>query len=143
MAGIRSRNTRPEVFLRKLLHRTGFRFRLGSKIGKIKPDIVLPKWRTALFIHGCFWHGHEHCPLYRLPKSNSAFWTEKVTANRERDARVSKTLRDAGWNVVTVWECSLKGRSRLPTSSLLSELISRICRPTGTDIEGISDRTVP
>jgi DNA mismatch endonuclease (patch repair protein) len=142
MAGIRSRNTKPEVLVRKLLHNAGYRFRLGSKIGRIKPDIVLRRWRAAIFIHGCFWHGHNQCHLYRLPKSNPEFWSGKITINKERDERTYDALRDAGWNVITVWECALKGRRRLTDLELLEKLNARIhdwSRPD--EINGTSDRT--
>jgi DNA mismatch endonuclease (patch repair protein) len=143
MAGIRSRDTKPEVLLRKLLHRAGYRFRLGSKIGRIKPDVVLPKWQTAIFIHGCFWHGHDHCHLYRLPKSNTDFWAEKVGVNKERDQRTYDILRESGWRVITVWECALRGRRKLTDSALLKQLSAGITDVARDDeIAGLSDRTM-
>jgi DNA mismatch endonuclease (patch repair protein) len=143
MAGIRSRDTKPEVLLRKLLHRAGYRFRLGSKIGRIKPDVVLPKWQTAVFIHGCFWHGHDHCHLYRLPKSNTDFWAEKVGVNKERDQRTYDILRGSGWRVITVWECALRGRRKLNDSALLEQLNAGITDVARDDeIAGLSDRTM-
>ena len=141
MAGIQSRNTKPEVRIRKLLHKAGYRYRLQSRVGKIKPDIVLPKWKTAIFIHGCFWHGHDSCHLYRLPKSREEFWKEKVTVNRARDRRVVETVREAGWNVITIWECAQRGRRRLDEDALVGELIAGIRRQPGElEIAGVSDR---
>jgi DNA mismatch endonuclease, patch repair protein len=140
MAGIRSGNTRPELFVRKLLHAAGYRFRLATKIGRIKPDIVLPKWKTAIFIHGCFWHGHEPCHLYRLPKSNAEFWSAKVGANRERDTRALHEILNAGWNVITVWECAAKGRRKLTNDQLISQLDRAIrMRKGASEIPGFTD----
>ena len=144
MAGIRSRNTRPEVRVRSLLHRAGYRFRLGSKIGPIKPDIVLTKWKTAIFVHGCFWHGHEQCHLYRLPKSRTDFWSAKIEANKERDRRTSLALLASGWNVIILWECSLKGRRRIPGDVLLQSLGAAIgAAPAMHEIAGVIGHTSP
>lgn len=142
MAGIRSRNTRPEIFIRRLLHRVGYRFRLATKIGKVKPDIVLPKWRTAIFIHGCFWHGHEPCHLYRLPKSRGEFWYAKVEVNKQRDRRVLESIRGEGWNAITLWECALKGRRRLDEFLLKKLLDDAIRGPSSIhEIAGAIDHT--
>ncbi|MCU0733044.1 MAG: very short patch repair endonuclease [Hyphomonas sp.] len=107
MAGIRGRDTRPELFLRRALHRHGFRYRLHVGDLPGRPDLVFPRWCAALFVHGCFWHGHG-CPVFRWPKSNEAFWRQKIEANKVRDARQADALRAAGWRVGTVWECSLR-----------------------------------
>lgn len=140
MAGIRSRNTKPELVVRKLLHRAGFRYRLDSRIGRTRPDIVLPKWNTAIFIHGCFWHGHKPCHLYRLPKSREEFWLTKVSSNRERDTRSIGAIRDEGWNIVTVWECAVKGRRRLQAGELVDRLRVVIgASPDAHEISGVSD----
>lgn len=135
MRGIRNRNTRPEVAVRKLLHGAGFRYRLDSRIGKIRPDIVLPKWKTAVFVHGCFWHGHESCHLYRLPKSQQKFWSAKIAANLERDQRTLRALLDNEWNVVVIWECALKGRRRKSISDIERILINAISAPAQTWFE--------
>lgn len=118
MAGIRSKNTRPEKIVRKTLHAQGYRFRLHRKDLPGKPDIVLPKWKTVVFVHGCFWHGHDNCPLYRLPKSQAAFWEKKITSNRIRDAKTEEKLAGLGWRVVEIWECASKGRAALSAEDL-------------------------
>lgn len=112
MANIRSKNTKPERLLRSYLHKHGFRFRLhGSyKNGKLPgaPDIVLSKYKTVIFVHGCFWHGHKNCEHFRFPKSNTDFWTWKITRNRANDILHRLKLEEMGWNVITIWECQLK-----------------------------------
>ena len=108
MSRIHSKGTRIEVVVRKRLHADGFRFRLNVNDLPGKPDIVLPRYRTAIFVNGCFWHGHEGCNKYSLPKTNTDFWIAKVTRNRERDQRNYKDLHDAGWHVIVIWECQLK-----------------------------------
>jgi DNA mismatch endonuclease (patch repair protein) len=113
MSGIKSENTRPELHVRKVLHRLGYRFRLHRKDLPGKPDIVLPRYKTALFVHGCFWHGHEDCTLFRLPHSREEFWSDKISANRARDKRSTEALQKLGWKTFVVWECAIKGRSAL------------------------------
>lgn len=118
MSGIRSSNTRPELAIRSGLHRAGFRFRIhGALPGK--PDIVLPRYNAAIFIHGCFWHGHN-CHLFRMPSTRTEFWQAKIFGNRERDQKVERLLRLAGWRVLNVWECAVKGKTRLEFRSLIS-----------------------
>lgn len=112
MAGIRDRDTKPELAIRHGLHQLGFRYRLHRKGLPGKPDLVFPKHRAVIFAHGCFWHGHE-CPLFRWPSSRAEFWEKKITGNRERDARVQTVLLADGWRVLTVWECALMGPGRL------------------------------
>jgi DNA mismatch endonuclease, patch repair protein len=107
MAGIKGKNTRPEIAVRKALHAEGFRFRLHHKGLPGKPDIVLPKHKAVVFVHGCFWHGHE-CPEFRWPKTRPAFWRKKITNNHNRDIAVSESILATGWRVFTVWECVLK-----------------------------------
>lgn len=107
MSRIKSKDTVPEVALRKALHALGFRFRLNGRKLPGKPDIVLAKYRTAIFVHGCFWHRHSNCKIATTPKSNTAFWLEKFDRNVRRDARVSEELELLGWKVLTVWECEL------------------------------------
>ena len=104
----KSKNTKPELLVRKKLHSLGFRFRLHQKIGKLKPDIVLKKWNTCIFIHGCFWHHHDSCKFASIPKSNPEFWTKKFQVNRERDLRNVDELKALNWKIVIIWECAIK-----------------------------------
>jgi len=108
MRQIASKNTVPEVFFRKLIHRAGFRYRLHVKTLPGKPDLVLKKYRTVVFIHGCFWHGHENCKRGNKPKTNKKYWDNKIERNIERDRKNVIMLRKAGWHTFVVWECELK-----------------------------------
>jgi len=110
MSGIRGKNTKPELVVRKELFRRGFRYQLHRKDLPGKPDLVFPKYNAVIFVNGCFWHGHD-CKLFKWPKSNPEFWREKINSNKERDARNTTQLRDGGWRVITVWECILKGKA--------------------------------
>jgi DNA mismatch endonuclease (patch repair protein) len=107
MARIRGSNTGIEMTVRLALHRMGFRYRLGGCGLTGRPDIVLPRWKAVVFVHGCFWHGHD-CPLFRLPKTRPEFWAGKINNNRERDLRNLRELLGAGYRVATVWECALR-----------------------------------
>lgn len=111
MSGIRGRNTKPELLLRGLLHHQGFRFRLHVSNMPGKPDIVLPRYRAAIFVNGCFWHGHN-CPLFKLPATRTDFWREKIERNRINDSRTKEALLAHGWRVAVIWECSLRGAGR-------------------------------
>lgn len=113
MSGIRGRNTKPEILVRSLLHRKGFRFRLHVRELPGRPDIVLQKYHAAIFVHGCFWHGHD-CPLYRLPGTRPDFWRNKIDRNRASDRRARDALLAAGWRVAVVWECALRGAGTDP-----------------------------
>jgi len=108
MSRIRGKNTRPEVELRSMLHKAGFRFRLHYKKLPGKPDIVLPRFRTAVFVHGCFWHRHQGCRFASNPKTRPDFWKKKFQETVERDARNAQLISASGWQVVTIWECELK-----------------------------------
>lgn len=108
MANIKSRNTRPEIAVRRAAHRLGLRFRLNRRDLPGSPDLVFPRHRTTIFVHGCYWHRHEGCKFAYTPKSNVAFWTAKLQANVDRDARVKQVLEDHAWNVVVIWECETK-----------------------------------
>ncbi len=108
MAAIHSSSTKPELKLRRALWSLGFRYRINERHMPGKPDIVLPKYRTVVFIHGCFWHGHKDCKYYTVPKTNTEFWTAKVARNQQRDQEVWRQLEAKGWFVIIVWECELK-----------------------------------
>lgn len=114
MAQIRSKDTHPEVLVRSMLHRAGYRFRKNVKNLPGKPDIVLPKYRTVIFVHGCFWHRHKGCKYTTTPKTNKAFWKEKFERNVANDKKHARELRRLGWEVVTVWECQLKNSGKVP-----------------------------
>jgi DNA mismatch endonuclease (patch repair protein) len=108
MSRIRAKDTKPEMLVRRYLHAQGYRYRLHVKELPGKPDIVLPKYRTVIFIHGCFWHGHEGCKYYVVPKTRTEWWLEKIGRNRENDKKAVTTLKKAGWKVIVIWECRLK-----------------------------------
>lgn len=114
MSRIRGRDTKPELALRSMLHRMGYRFTVNGPLNRSlpgRPDLVLPKYQTVIFVHGCFWHGHPHCPHFRLPKSRCSWWKAKIDGNRDRDRRNEHALREAGWHVVTIWGCALNTRA--------------------------------
>ncbi len=113
MSGIRAKNTRPEVFLRKGLHALGFRFRLHAKDIPGKPDIVLPKFRALINVNGCFWHDHG-CRYCKTPSTNTEFWLEKLSANRLRDQRTIQLQLDSGWRCLIIWECAIRLAQRIP-----------------------------
>lgn len=126
MASIRSSNTKPELMVRKYLWRMGFRYRLNNPRLPGHPDIVLRKYRTCVFVNGCFWHGHEDCGRFRLPKTNTEFWARKIERNRQRDREEQKKLADMGWHVIVVWECQLKPDKREQTLASLAFTLNRI-----------------
>jgi DNA mismatch endonuclease (patch repair protein) len=111
MSGIGSKNTKPEIIVRKLLHSNGYRFRLHSKNLPGKPDICLPKHKSVIFVNGCFWHGHS-CPIFRVPKTRPDFWHAKIEGNRDRDKKNIEDLLELGWRVLVIWECTLRGKNR-------------------------------
>ena len=115
MSRIRSTNTKPEVFVRSVLHKLGFRFRKNVKTLSGKPDIVLPKYKTVIFVHGCFWHQHEGCKRSTIPKSNIEYWKPKLQRNTERDIQHKLILDEAGWKVFVIWECETKKADDLKT----------------------------
>jgi DNA mismatch endonuclease (patch repair protein) len=130
MARVRDRDSKPEWVLRTALHRLGFRYRLGGAKLPGRPDLVLPKYRTAIFVHGCFWHAHEHCKRATLPKTNAAFWQDKLAANVARDRRNEEALRALGWRVVVLWECELY---RDPVAAVTA-VVDRIAGQTGAEV---------
>lgn len=121
MRRIRSTNTKAELIVRSLLHRAGFRFRLHDKALPGKPDIVLPRYKTAIYVHGCFWHGHPDCPEGRRPKSNLEYWNRKLDRNINRDVANAKLLEELGWKRIVVWGCELEDKDALQRR-LISEL---------------------
>ena len=121
MSGIRSKNTKIEVCVRCALHRRGFRFRIHVTKLPGRPDLVLPKYRAAIFVNGCFWHRHE-CHLFVLPKTRTAFWKKKLNDNRERDTRNWNKLIDEHWRILTVWECSMRGTKALNFDSVIESV---------------------
>lgn len=120
MSRVRGKDTKPELVIRRGLHARRFRYRLHDKALPGRPDIVLPRWRSVIEIRGCFWHGHENCG--RMPKSRQEFWGTKIADNRERDARNEAALRDAGWRVLIVWECTMVGKGRWDRDVLVDRI---------------------
>src|ERR1044071_1582436 len=121
MSRIRDKNTVPELKVRSLIHRLGYRFRLHSKSLPGKPDLVFSGRKKIIFVHGCFWHAHSGCPKGKPPKSNLEFWLKKLEANKRRDAQARKKLKSQGWRVLTVWQCQLKKQESL-TSRIVAFL---------------------
>lgn len=126
MQHIHSRNTKPEILVRKFLFAAGLRFRNNVRRLPGTPDIVLKKYKTVIFINGCFWHGHSDCHLFRLPKTNTDFWRSKIERNKLRDARINSELRDMGWNVIQIWECQLRPKYREATLESLLYTLNHI-----------------
>lgn len=123
MGRIRSKNTKPEMAVRKALHAAGFRFRVHVKDLPGKPDIVLPKWKAVVFIHGCFWHRHNGCKGASTPKTRTEWWNNKFERNQENDEKNIQALKNDGWNVVIVWECEIKN-GQIP-SFIISKILSK------------------
>ncbi|WP_104473755.1 very short patch repair endonuclease [Acinetobacter indicus] len=123
MAGIKGRNTKPEILIRKLLHKKGFRFRLHVKDLPGKPDIVLPKYKAVNFVNGCFWHGHKDCRFFKLPATRTEFWQEKIMRNQANDSKSINLLLENNWKVAVIWECSIRGATKDPDTviDLISE----------------------
>lgn len=130
MSCIKGKNTKPEEIVRKYLFSQGFRYRKNDKRLPGTPDIVLPKYKTVIFVNGCFWHGHEGCRYFVVPKTNTEFWVNKIETNRQRDGRKINDLQELGWKVIVVWECQLKKDQRENT---LIELMKTI-RPQNDDV---------
>ena len=126
MASIRSKDTKPELIVRKGLWRKGFRYRLNDKRLPGHPDLVLRKYRTCIFINGCFWHGHEGCKYYTIPKTNTEFWVAKVKRNKERDKEEQRKLAKMGWHSIVVWECELKPQKREGTLDSIAFTLNHI-----------------
>jgi DNA mismatch endonuclease (patch repair protein) len=126
MSRIKGKNTKPEMLVRKFLFSQGFRYRLHDTKLPGKPDIVLPKYRTVIFINGCFWHGHEGCKYFVVPKTRTEWWLEKINGNKENDRVKSKVLEESGWKIIILWECELKSENRDFTTARLYTNIKSI-----------------
>lgn len=141
MAAIKGKDTKPELLVRKYLFSRGLRFRVQVRKMPGNPDIVLPKYKTVIFVNGCFWHGHEGCKYFRLPKSNVMFWKEKIVRNLSRDIHNEETLRALGWKVIRVWECDIRrvsGREKY-----LQHLYNSIVQPKHTQRYDIDCEDMP
>lgn len=123
MSGIRGKNTKPELVVRRGLHALGFRYRLHDSRLPGKPDLVLPRWRAVIQIHGCFWHGHD-CALFRWPGTRQEFWRTKIGRNVERDREVEAALDRTGWRVLTIWECAMKGTGRIGADAVVAGAVA-------------------
>lgn len=124
MSRIKGKDTKPELLVRKFLHAQGFRYKLHDKSLPGKPDLVLPKYKTVIFIHGCFWHGHARCKYFTIPKTRTQWWINKININKANDAKAVKALRKEGWKVLVVWGCQLKVSVVDKTLKSLSRKIS-------------------
>jgi DNA mismatch endonuclease (patch repair protein) len=141
MSGIRSSNTKPEIMIRKSLHASGFRYRLHAREVPGTPDMVFPRYDAAVFVNGCFWHGHD-CHLFRLPSTRTEFWAEKIERNRKRDMTVRQELQNSRWRTLTIWECAIKGRNSIGLLEVVSATASWLREGTGSqNIRGASDGT--
>lgn len=137
MSRIRGKDTRAEMMIRKGLHALGLRFRLHRKDLPGTPDIVFPSRRAVIFVHGCYWHGHE-CSMFRLPTTNQQFWADKIARNRVNDCAAEDGLLRLGWRVMVVWECSLRGRGRRPTGDVINVIAHWLEGAAWTSIKGAS-----
>ncbi len=143
MSGIRSKNTRHEVKIRKALHAAGFRYRLHRRDLPGTPDITLPRYRAVVFVHGCFWHGHD-CHLFKWPSTRPEFWAAKIRSNQKRDLESVRQLLGVGWRICTIWECSLRGRLRLQPENIVGFVIrwllgaEKLCIVRGNEDASIS-----
>lgn len=142
MSGIKGKNTRPELAIRHGLHNLGFRYRLHDPHLPGKPDLVLKKYRTAIFVNGCFWHGHS-CHLFKWPGTRDEFWRQKIGRTRDRDIEKREILMALGWRIIEVWECALKGRTRMSQDEVISRIVAALesdCKYT--IIEGCDENTL-
>lgn len=126
MAAIKSKNTKPEILVRKFLFSRGFRYRLNHPRLPGHPDLVLRKYRTVIFVNGCFWHGHENCRYFVMPKTNTAFWQAKIARNRARDAEDRLKISALGWHCITIWECQLRSDRRTETLTALEYTLNHL-----------------
>lgn len=136
MSKIRSKNTKPEILLRKAVFSKGLRYRINYKKLPGKPDIVFPKYKTVIFVHGCFWHGHKNCKIAHIPKSNINFWKNKIEKNKERDGLNYERITHLGWKIVVVWECQISKK----TIQELAENITLVLNETSITSESIYNK---
>ena len=129
MSRIRGKETKPEIIVRKFLFSRGVRYRKNDRKLPGHPDIVFPKYHTVVFVNGCFWHGHENCRYYRLPKTNTVFWRNKIERNKERDSEIITRLESLGWKAIIVWECEIKTKTEM--ESRLRDLYNSIIGKSG------------
>jgi DNA mismatch endonuclease (patch repair protein) len=120
MSRIRNKDTKPEMLVRKFLFANGFRYRINDKKLPGKPDIVLPKYKTVIFVNGCFWHGHENCKYFKLPATRTEWWREKIEGNIKNDIKKHDQLREAGYKVIVIWECEIKCKNKF--ENIINEL---------------------
>lgn len=125
MSRISGKDTKPEMIVRKFLHSNGFRYRLHVKDLPGKPDLVLPKYNTVIFVHGCFWHAHEDCKYFKIPQTRTEWWKEKLYGNKERDERNIEELQEMGWKVIVIWGCELKSDKKKTLKNTISHLLAR------------------
>lgn len=138
MSRIRSTNTKPEQLVRKFLFFNGFRYRKNNSSLPGNPDIVLPKYNTIIFINGCFWHMHEGCSIFSMPKSNQEYWVPKLTGNKKRDEKNIAALKNLGWHVIVIWECELKKKVRGERlECLIQELNSNFCEDLNDQLDNL------
>jgi len=126
MSQIRAKNTKPEMLVRRFLHANGFRYSLHNKKLPGKPDIVLSKYKTIIFIHGCFWHGHKGCKYFVVPKTRTEWWVNKIHINRVNDSKAIRALKKQSWNIIHIWECDLKPKKTEKTLTNLMKKLSAI-----------------
>ena len=124
MSRIKGKNTKPEMLVRRFLHAHGYRYRLHDKRLPGKPDIVLPKYRTVIFVHGCFWHGHKNCKYFVVPKTRTEWWLNKINGNIANDAKAASELKNEGWKIINLWECNLKPAKISKTLNALLKKLS-------------------
>lgn len=134
MRAIKNKDTRPEILIRKVLYAKGLRYRLHVKTLPGTPDIVLPKFKTVIFVNGCFWHGHR-CHLSKIPKTRTEFWLSKISDNMSRDILAYKKLSDTGWRIAVIWECEIKGSGKQKLNSLIDEFIEWLNDPRSPGFE--------
>ncbi|MCJ8154117.1 DNA mismatch endonuclease Vsr [Chryseobacterium sp. SSA4.19] len=127
MSQVKSKDTKPELLVRKFLFSKGFRYRLHNKKLPGTPDIVLSKYKTVILINGCFWHGHEGCKYYTIPKTRTNWWIDKINRNIDRDVENKTKLQDLGWKIIEIWECELKVKARESTLEAILQKIKLVC----------------